>query len=166
MEPASDDVLLTAYIDGELLPKDRQRVERRLTEESALRQRLAELEETWHYLDLLEREDADAEKIETTMKVTAISLSTAPFLPPKVSRLSKILGSLIVSTALFVTSFYIGWQGWVLLFPRTTVLQNTSAQMDEENKRIAETLAALPFSEKDYLLNEEPATIISELRSL
>jgi len=75
MEPTLDDALLTAYLDGELPPHERQRLEQRFAEEPELRQSLALLEETWQCLDLLELESADAEKIEATLKIAAVSVS-------------------------------------------------------------------------------------------
>ena len=80
MEPTSDEALLTAYLDSELSSQERQSLEQRLADEPELRQRLNLLEETWHYLDLLEKEDTDPEKIETTLKILAVSMS-APVLP-------------------------------------------------------------------------------------
>jgi len=108
MEPTQDEALLTAYLDGELTPQDRQLLEQRLADEPELRQHLTVLEETWHYLDLLDRESTDAEKIETTMRVTAVSMSVPSFLPPKISRLSEYALALIVGIAAFAVMFTLG----------------------------------------------------------
>ena len=108
MEPTSDEALLTAYLDGELSPQDRQRLEQRLANEPELRQRLTVLEETWHYLDLLERESVDTEKIETTMRIAAVSVSGVPFMSPKVSRFGQWSTAFIAGLALFVVTFYLG----------------------------------------------------------
>ena len=110
MEPTLDEALLTAYLDGELTPQDRQRLEQRLTEEPELRQRLTLLEETWHYLDLLEQESADAEKIETTMRIAAVSVLGTPLMPPNVSRFVKWGFVLLAGIALFIVSFQVGKQ--------------------------------------------------------
>jgi hypothetical protein len=108
MEPTLDDALLTAYLDGELTPLDRQRLEERLANESELRHRLALLEETWHYLDLLEPENADAEQIETTLKLAAVSVSGVPFLPPKMSRFGTWGIAALAGIVLFTVTFNFG----------------------------------------------------------
>jgi hypothetical protein len=108
MEPTPDEALLTAYLDGELTPQDRQRLEQRLADDPELRQRLTVLEETWHYLDLLEQDGIDVEKIETTLKIAAISVSNISFVPPNVSRWLTWGLALLVGTALFAVPFQIG----------------------------------------------------------
>ena len=86
MEPTPDEALLTAYLDGEIVPADRQGLEKRLADEPELRQQLALLEETWNYIDLLEKEETDAEKVETTLKILAVSLSTKPAVSSSTTR--------------------------------------------------------------------------------
>jgi len=85
LEPTPDDALLTAYLDGELSLQERQHLEQRLANEPELRQRLALLEETRLCLDLLEQESVDAEQIETTLKIAAVSVSAFPFAAPRAS---------------------------------------------------------------------------------
>jgi len=111
MEPTPDEALLTAYLDGELTPQDRQVLEQRLANEPELRQRLTVLEETWHYLDLLEQDGVDVEKIETTLKIATISVSNVPFAPPNINRwvMWVIRGlAVLVGAVLFVLPFQIG----------------------------------------------------------
>jgi len=110
MEPTPDEALLTAYLDGELLPQDRQLLEQRLVNEPELRQRLAQLEETWKYLDLLEQESVDAEQIETTLKLAAISVSAYPFTASKTSRLGRWGIAVFAGLIVFVVTFQIGKQ--------------------------------------------------------
>ena len=110
MEPTPDETLLTAYLDGELAPQDRQLLEQRLAEEEELRQRLNLLEETWHYLDLLERDEVDAEKIETTLKVLAVSMSGAPFPALKTSRWGQWTIAALLGLVFFVLFFQFGQQ--------------------------------------------------------
>ena len=97
MEPTADDAILTAYLDGELDAPDRHSLEHRLAQEPDLRKNLTLLETTWNYLGLLEKEEADAEKIETTLKIAALSLSTSL---PKIDPLKQkpINGSATILT--------------------------------------------------------------------
>jgi hypothetical protein len=90
--------------------KDADRIfdEQRLAHEPELRQRLTLLEETWHYLALLDRESVDAEQIEKTLKVTAISLSGVPLIPPRISMIAKWATAVLAGMALFVITFYFG----------------------------------------------------------
>jgi hypothetical protein len=105
MEPTPDEALLTAYLDGELSPEEQQLLEQRLANEPELRQRLTVLEETWHYLDLLEQEVVDTEKIETTLKIAAVSVSGKPFLPQKTSRFVKWTIATLAGLSLFIITF-------------------------------------------------------------
>jgi len=110
MEPTLDEALLTAYLDGELTPQDRQHLEQRLANEPELRQRLALLEETWHCLDLLEPESVDAEQIETTLKIAAVSVSVAPFASSTTNRFSRWGVVVLAGLALFIVTFQMGKQ--------------------------------------------------------
>ena len=158
MDPTLDEALLTAYLDGELEPSERQSLEQRLADEPELRQRLTLLEETWHCLDLLERESADAEKIETTLKTAAISVSAPSFLPVRVNRWGRWSVAAFVGLALFAVTFQIG--------TRTPAGILHLRQIAKENKQLAETLEKLPLWEKEGLLNEEPNAIIDALKLL
>lgn len=158
MEPTQDEVLLTAYLDGELEPPERQGLEQRLVDEPELRQLLTLLEETWHYLDLLEREYTDAEKIETTLKAAAIVVSVPSFLPVRMNRWRRWSIAAFVGLALFVLTFQIG--------NRTPADISVAHPTEVENKQLAETLSALPLWEKESLLYEEPKTIINTLKLL
>ena len=110
MEPTPDDALLTAYLDGELTPQDRQQLEERLANEPELRRRLTLLEETWHCLDLLEQECVDSEQIETTLKIAAISVSAHPLTTSKIVRFARGSVALLAGVVVFFGTFQIGKQ--------------------------------------------------------
>lgn len=68
---SGDDELLVAYLDGELGPTARQRLERRLADDSELRTQLQELQRSWDLLDLLPRPTPDDQFTASTMTMTA-----------------------------------------------------------------------------------------------
>ena len=110
MEPTSDEALLTAYLDGELTPQDRQLLEQRLANEPELRERLVLLEETWHCLDLLEQESPDATQIETTLQIAAVSVSAPAFVPLKITRSLRWRIAALAGVVLFAVAFHLGSQ--------------------------------------------------------
>jgi len=110
MEPTLDDTLLTAYLDGELSPHERQLLEQRLAHEPELRQRLVLLEETWHCLDLLEQEPPNAEQIETTLHVAAVSVSGVPLAPTNINRFRRWVIVALAGIVLFAITFRLGMQ--------------------------------------------------------
>ena len=158
MEPTLEDALLTAYLDGELEPLERQGLEQRLANEPELRQRLTLLEETWHCLDLLEKESVDAEKIETTLKIAAIAVSVPSFFPVRTNRWGQWSIAAVVGLVLLTITFKIG--------SRTPVDSLPVCQIEMENTQLAETLEKLSPWEREELLNEEPNAIIDALKRL
>ncbi|MCL2005763.1 MAG: hypothetical protein FWG73_06325 [Planctomycetaceae bacterium] len=108
MEPTPDEALLIAYLDGEITPQDREALEQRLAEEPELQEKLTLLGETWNYLELLEKEDADAVQIETTLKTVALSLSIAhvPALQKKPAKQWAVFA--IVGLAIFFIFLQVG----------------------------------------------------------
>lgn len=158
MEPTLEDALLTAYLDGELEPLERQGLEQRLANEPELRQRLTLLEETWHCLDLLEKESVDAEKIETTLKIAAIAVSVPSFFPVRTNRWGQWSIAAVVGLVLLTITFKIG--------SRTPDDSLPVCQIEMENTQLAETLEKLSPWEREELLNEEPNAIIDALKRL
>ncbi|MDR0327951.1 MAG: zf-HC2 domain-containing protein [Planctomycetaceae bacterium] len=161
MEPTQDDALLTAYLDGELTPQERQRLEQRLVDELELRQRLSLLEVTWHCLDLLEQESVDAELVETTLKTAAISLSAAASPSRKKNRWGKWGMTVLAGLIWFAITFQLG--NWT---PPDDPSQIQKMADIELCRQLAETLEKLPPWHKDELLNEEPSEIINELKQI
>ncbi len=73
----ADNSLLMEYLDGELAPESRRQLEDRLMAEPDLRQELAELEQSWHVLDTLDRTPIDRRLVETTMETVILSAEAA-----------------------------------------------------------------------------------------
>jgi hypothetical protein len=69
-----DEAVLIEYLDGELPPTDRQKIEKRLAEEPLLREQLKQFEESWQCLDLLVQEKPDQKLVETTLKFVCADL--------------------------------------------------------------------------------------------
>ena len=110
MEPTPDETLLTAYLDGELSPTERQHIEYRLANEPELRQRLTLLEKTWQCLDVLVQESIDAEQIETTLKIAAVSVTNTTIASSNISRFSKWSMTLFAGLVVFLVTFQLGKQ--------------------------------------------------------
>ena len=70
---SSDEAILVEYLDGELSLQDRRIVESRLAAEPEFRKTLTRLEESWKLLDLLERDEADKEFVESTLETVVFS---------------------------------------------------------------------------------------------
>ncbi|MCS7237708.1 MAG: hypothetical protein NZ899_05490 [Thermoguttaceae bacterium] len=67
------EVLLSAYLDGELDEASSRQVEVLLATDPEARRLLRQLEETWGMLDLLERTDADPGLTRTTLEMVAVA---------------------------------------------------------------------------------------------
>jgi anti-sigma factor RsiW len=63
---------LVAYLDGELPAAEQVRIERRLADDVAYRQKLAQLQKAWDLLDLLQKAEPDAEFTRSTVEMVAI----------------------------------------------------------------------------------------------
>jgi anti-sigma factor RsiW len=63
---------LVAYLDDELSPEEAARVSRRLMEDPAYQQRLAQLQKAWDLLDTLQKVEPDAEFTRSTVEMVAI----------------------------------------------------------------------------------------------
>lgn len=72
LESAVVEEELVAYLDGELEAADQARVERRLADDAAYRQRLAQLQKAWDLLDSLQRAEPDAEFARSTVEMVTI----------------------------------------------------------------------------------------------
>lgn len=68
---------LVAYLDGEIDPTGRVRVERRLAEDEAFRQRLHRMQQTWEALDLLPRTNVGDAFTSSTMTLVVAEQEVA-----------------------------------------------------------------------------------------
>lgn len=78
-EPAvdGDDELLVAYLDHELPPDDVQRLEDRLTCQSGLRRRLAQLQSSWDMLGDLDDPPPSRDLVSSTMQMVVMELTSS-----------------------------------------------------------------------------------------
>ncbi|MDR1964917.1 MAG: hypothetical protein LBQ50_14190 [Planctomycetaceae bacterium] len=74
---SSDEAILVEYLDGELSLRDRRIVESRLAAEPKFREILTRLEESWKFLDLLERDEPNKELVESTLETVVFSSEQA-----------------------------------------------------------------------------------------
>ena len=68
----AEDLLLVAYLDGELDEKEKSAFEKQLAEQPQLRQKLAEYEKAWKALDYLEPSTPDQAKVYSTLELIAL----------------------------------------------------------------------------------------------
>lgn len=66
------DELLTAYLDGELGAEDTRRVEERISQDPAFRERMQELERSWNLLDQLGASTVDDSFTRSTLAMVAV----------------------------------------------------------------------------------------------
>ncbi|WP_425613838.1 hypothetical protein NA78x_003682 [Anatilimnocola sp. NA78] len=63
---------LVAYLDGELESSEQARIERRLADDAAFRQKLAQLQKAWDLLDILQKAEPDASFTRSTVEMVAL----------------------------------------------------------------------------------------------
>ncbi|MDR3198958.1 MAG: hypothetical protein LBU34_13920 [Planctomycetaceae bacterium] len=108
---SSDEAILFDYLNGELSLQDRWTVENRLAAEPEFRETLAQLEESWKLLDLLEREEINKESVESTLETVIFSEEQAV---AKIQQQTKrrFSGKTVLAGILFLLlfgfSFYLG----------------------------------------------------------
>jgi anti-sigma factor RsiW len=71
VDPVDEELI--AYLDDELPVSDRARIERKLADDDAFRERLRRLQQAWDALDLLPRPSADHAFTTSTMQLVATS---------------------------------------------------------------------------------------------
>src|SRR5712672_155733 len=66
------DIELVAYLDEELTPEERARIERRLADDARYRTKLRHMQQSWDMLDVLGRVDPDEGFTRTTVEMVAL----------------------------------------------------------------------------------------------
>jgi hypothetical protein len=107
IQPEQPDVTeeLSAYLDGELTPSERSRIEQRLGQDAAYREELQRLERAWDLLDRLPRADVGEAFTRTTIEMVAVAasedLATALAAEPKRRRRQWLVaaGFLVAASA-------------------------------------------------------------------
>ncbi len=106
---------LTAYLDGELEPGARRRVESRLATDGAYREELHRLERTWRLLDSLPAARVDESFTRSTMAMVATAASAdverAKVVAPKKRFRRRVAGTLLVAAA-FLFGVGLGRRLW------------------------------------------------------
>jgi len=75
LDPVDEE--LVAYLDGEIDPTGRVRVERRLAEDAGFREKLRRMQQTWEALDLLPRTNAGDAFTSSTMTLVVAEQEVA-----------------------------------------------------------------------------------------
>lgn len=74
---------LNAYLDGELEPGERERLERRLATDASLREKLKKTQQSWDALDLLPKARADETFAGATLEMTVAMANDETVQAPK-----------------------------------------------------------------------------------
>lgn len=67
----ADELALIAYLDDELIPDEKEKLEQRLRNEPQLREKLSELNQTWDVLNFLDAQTTEPEKVCKTLQIIA-----------------------------------------------------------------------------------------------
>src|SRR3954463_9870047 len=95
---------LVAYLDGELPPKDAQRLENALADNAPARERLSQLASSWDLLDQLPRATVDDLFTRTTVEMVALAAEgeIAAATAPAKRRMQWIGGGIAIALATIV----------------------------------------------------------------
>ncbi|HAN97489.1 MAG TPA: hypothetical protein DCQ98_08690 [Planctomycetaceae bacterium] len=96
---------LVAYLDGELSTEDTARIDRRLTEEPRLRQRLATLQQSWDLLEALPRSSVAESFTRSTLEMVALSAQHELAQARPTGRRSRRGGWLLIGSLAVAASF-------------------------------------------------------------
>lgn len=116
---------LVAYLDEELAPDHRARVEHRLAEDARYREKLRHMQKSWDMLDLLARSEPDEGFTRTTVAMVALKAKEATDVQKESSQRFITLFRLAVAActvACGLIAYSIG--SWVLSAPDRQLLQD------------------------------------------
>jgi hypothetical protein len=162
---------LVAYLDEELDPEHRARVEQRLTADAHYRDKLRHMQKSWDMLDLLARSEPDEGFTRTTVAMVALKAREATAVQKESSqRLGLLfrLGVAVGTLACGLISYSLG--SWLLSAPDRQLVQNLPVieHLDEYNH--AESVAFLKSLEglfgQQYRQAAADAESVAFLRSL
>lgn len=147
---------LVAYLDEELEPEHRARVEHRLAEDSLYRDKLRHMQKSWDMLDLLARSEPDQEFTRTTVAMVALKAKDAVQEQKQSTQRQGFLFRLAVAAGMLacaLISFGIG--SWMLGAPDRQLVQDLPLieQLDAYTR--AESVAFLQLLDKHGLFLPE-----------
>jgi anti-sigma factor RsiW len=100
---------LVAYLDGELSADDEARVIRRLTEDPAFQQRLAQLQKAWDLLDVLQKAEPDAEFTRSTVEMVAVQQELEADQAQSAAQRRRVAWWVVGGTAVALSAFAGYW---------------------------------------------------------
>jgi hypothetical protein len=147
---------LVAYLDEELEPEHRARVEHRLAEDGLYRDKLRHMQKSWDMLDLLARSEPDQEFTRTTVAMVALKAKDAVQEQKQNTQRQGLLFRLAVAAgtlACALISFGIG--SWMLGAPDRQLVQDLPLieQLDAYTR--AESVSFLQLLDKHGLFLPE-----------
>lgn len=149
---------LVAYLDGELDAAESDRIERRLADDPAYRQKLTELQAAWDLLDQLPRAPVTETFTQTTVEMVAVTAEAEALQAEKSLDRRRIAGWIALAACTLVA----GLAGYVVMAQR----------LDSPNQRLVEDLPIIEHVELyrvaesvDFLRELEQADLFSEEQS-
>jgi anti-sigma factor RsiW len=149
---------LVAYLDGELDAAESDRIERRLADDPAYRQKLTELQAAWDLLDQLPRAPVTETFTQTTVEMVAVTAEAEALQAEKSLDRRRIGGWIALAACTLVA----GLAGYVVMAQR----------LDSPNQRLVEDLPIIEHVELyrvaesvDFLRELEQADLFSEEQS-
>lgn len=150
------DEQLVAYLDGELAPEDRRRLEELLASDASVRRRLQDMERTWDLLDDLDTAPVGSQFTQSTLEMVAVaaqqdvdhSLAEAP--RRRWHRLLMLTGALLAAGA-------VGFGGVALLAPdpNQQLLQELPVLEGLDAYRQVDDIAFLRMLQEQQLFSKE-----------
>lgn len=131
---------LVAYLDDELEPEHRARVEHRLAEDRRYRDKLRHMQQSWDMLDLLGRADPDEGFTRTTVQMVALKATEDVQEQTKSARRQGWVRRLfIVAGSLICAALAYGIVSWFLAAPDRQLVQDLPVieHLDEYNNAVS-----------------------------
>ena len=147
---------LVAYLDGELDTQEVQRVERRLADDEAYRERLKALQHAWDLLDHLPRAHVDESFTNSTIRLVAVKAEAEAVQTTNNSKLWRGLAWVAGGLG----SVAAAWGGYVLVMgqlakPNETLVQDLPIIENVDMYRHAQSVEFLKSLDREGLFSQE-----------